>query len=117
MTSAIPDILLDSLIFVGAYAQGQTANSDDLSLAFRVINRKLDSLSAEKLSMVGLVRSAYTLTGAASYTYGPGQTWSAVNRPIKIKSASVLAANGTERPCNVPTATRIRASIPVLRFP
>lgn len=104
MTSPIPDILTDALIYVGAYAQGQTPNTDDLSLAFRVINRKLDSLSAEKLSMVGMHRAAYTLSGAASYTFGPSMTWNATTRPIKIKSASVLAANGTERPCNLPTA-------------
>lgn len=104
MTSPIPDLLLDSLVFVGAYAQGQTANTDDLSLAFRVINRKLDSLSAEKLSMVGMKRAAYPLTGAASYTYGTGMTWATTVRPIKIKSASVLAANGVERSCRILTA-------------
>jgi hypothetical protein len=102
--SSIPDILTDALIYVGAYSQGQTANSDDLSLARRVINRKLDSLSAGKLSMLGLHRGAYTLTGAASYTYGPAMTWAATNRPIKIKSASVLAANGVERSCNIASA-------------
>lgn len=104
MTSNISDILIDSLILVGAYAQGQTANTDDLSLAFRVINRKLDSLSAEKLSMVGMQRSQYVLTGGSSYAYGPGLTWNVAARPIKIKSASVLAANGVERPCSILTA-------------
>src|SRR2546426_4593476 len=104
MSSPIPDILTDPLIYVGAYAQGQTPNTDDMSLAFRVINRKLDSLSAEKLSMVGMNRGSYMLTGQASYTFGPGMTWAAALRPIKIKSASVIASNGVERPCNLPTA-------------
>ena len=104
MPTSIPHLLIDALTYVGAYSQGQTANSDDLSLAFRVINRKLDSLSAGKLSMVGMHRSSYTLTGASSYTYGPGMAWAATNRPIKIKSASVVAANGVERTCNLPSA-------------
>lgn len=104
MISQIQDILTDALIYVGAYAQGQTANSDDLSLAFRVINRKLDSLSAEKLSMVGLFRGAFPLTGQPSYTYGPGMVWNTGSRPIKIKSASVLASNGAEKSCRLPTA-------------
>lgn len=104
MTSNVSDILTDALIYVGAYAQGQTPNTDDLSLALRVVNRRLDSLSAEKLSMVGMKRSSYALSGAASYTFGPSMTWNAVTRPIKIKSASVVAANGVERPCNLPTA-------------
>lgn len=104
MATDINTLLTDSLIYVGAYAQGQTANPEDLALAFRVINRKLDSLSAEKLTMVGMNRGSYALTGAASYTYGPGMVWNAANRPIKIKSASVLAANGTEKACNLSTA-------------
>jgi hypothetical protein len=100
----IPDLLTDSLVYVGAYAQGQTPNTDDMSLAFRTINRKLDSLSAEKLSMLGLRRGQFSLSGSSQYTYGPGMTWNAVNRPIKIKSASVLAFNNVERPCNLATA-------------
>jgi hypothetical protein len=105
MTSNISDVLTDALIYVGAYAQGQTANTDDLALSFRVINRKLDSLSAEKLSMVGLVRGSYTLTpDTESYSYGPGEVWNTPVRPIKIKSASVVAANGIERPCRICTA-------------
>ena len=90
MTSNISDILADALIYVGAYAQGQTANTDDMSLAFRVINRKLDSLSAEKLSMVGMLIQTYPLTGVYGYTYGTGMTWATTVRPIKIKSVSVL---------------------------
>src|SRR5215831_6825038 len=102
MPSNISDILQDALIFVGAYAQGQTPNTDDMSLALRVMNRKIDSLSGEKLSMVGLKRNSYSLTGAASYTYGPGQTWSATTRPIKVKSASTLAASGAEHEARLP---------------
>ena len=104
MTSPIPDLLTDALIYVGAYAQGQTPNSDDMSLAFRIMNRKIDSLSAEKLSMIGMLRSQFQLNGKLSYTYGPGMEWNALVRPIKIKSASVVATNGVERPCKIDTA-------------
>ncbi|HEX3451007.1 MAG TPA: hypothetical protein VHS97_22325 [Isosphaeraceae bacterium] len=104
MATDINTLLTDALIYVGAYAQGQTANSDDLALAFRVINRKLDSLSAEKLSMVGMHRRQFALTGLASYNFGPGLTWDSSTRPIKIKSASVIAQNGVEKECNLPTA-------------
>jgi len=104
MPSNIADILGDALVYVGAIAQGQTPNTDDLNLALRVMNRKLDSLSAEKLSMVGMKRSAYPLTGAASYTYGPAMTWATANRPVKIKSASTLSTLNTEHPARLPTA-------------
>jgi len=102
--SQISDILTDALTLVGAYAQGQTPNTDDMSLAFRIVNRKLDSLSAEKLSMMGLKRSAFVFSGASSYTYGPGMTWNAANRPVKIKSASTVSTLNTEHPARLATA-------------
>jgi hypothetical protein len=102
--SNISDILQDSLILVGAYAQGQTPNTDDMNLAFRVINRKIDSLSAEKLSMLGLAYHQFGLFGYASYTFGPGMQWSPGARPIKIKSASTLSVLNTEHPARICTA-------------
>ena len=104
MATDITVLLTDCLVFVGAYAQGQTANPDDLSLAYRTVNRKLDSLSAEKLSMVGMGRLTGQLSGQQSYALGPGLTWNASTRPIKIKSASTLATNGTEQAARLPTA-------------
>src|SRR5215471_20412446 len=104
MASQISDILTDSLIEVGAYAQGQTPNTDDMSLAFRVINRKLDSLSAEKLSMIGMKGQTYPLSGAQSYPFGPGMTWNTTNRPVKIKSASTISPLNTEHPAKICTA-------------
>jgi hypothetical protein len=100
----ISDLLTDSLILVGAYAQGQTPNTDDMSLAFRVINRKLDSLSAEKLSMMGMKNMYYPLTGSSNYPYGPGLLWNATTRPIKIKSASTVSQIATEHPARILTA-------------
>ncbi len=104
MISQITDILTDALIYVGAYAQGQTPNTDDMALALRVINRKIDSLSAEKLSMIGMMRSGYQLTGVIEYSFGPNLQWNAQSRPIKIKSASTQAVNGTEMPAKIATA-------------
>ena len=104
MATDINTFLTDSLILVGAYAQGQTANPEDLALAFRTVNRKIDSLSAEKLTMPGLFRLSFPLSGQSSYTMGPGMTWNTATRPIKIKSASVIAPNGVEKACNLPTA-------------
>src|SRR6516165_8932037 len=104
MATDINTLLTDSLILVGAYAQGQTANTDDLLLAYRVINRKIDSLSAEKLSMTGLVTNQFALSGQKSYSMGSGMVWNTATRPVKIKSASTLAPNGTEKAANICTA-------------
>ena len=104
MATDINTLLTDALVLVGAYAQGQAANPDDLSLAFRTVNRKLDSLSAEKLSMVGMGRLVGQLSGQPSYPMGPGLAISAPTRPIKIKSASTLASNNTEKDARIATA-------------
>lgn len=104
MATDINTLLTDSLILVGAYAQGQTANTDDINLAFRTVNRKLDSLSAEKLTMLGMRREQYPLSGASSYAYGPGTLWAPASLPIKIKSASTVSPVGTEHEARLPTA-------------
>jgi hypothetical protein len=75
-----------------------------MALALRVINRKLDSLSAEKLSMIGMKGQYYALTGSSAYAFGPGLVWNATTRPIKIKSASTVSTLSTEHPAKICTA-------------
>lgn len=104
MATDINQLLVDCLVEVGAYAQGQTPNTDDMALAFRVVNRKLDSLSAEKLSMIGMKGQYYALNGASTYPFGPGLVWNATTRPIKIKSASTVSPISTEHPARICTA-------------
>lgn len=102
--SLVSDILTDALNYIGANAAGETPDTDDQGLSLRVANRMLDSWSAKKLSLVtGVKVGTYTLSGAASYTYGTGQTWNG-SRPIKIKSAASVAANGTVMPIHIATA-------------
>lgn len=96
----VSDILNTALIHIGALAPGETPNVNDQSLALLWANLTLDSLSAKKLSPLGLNSSTFALSGAASYTYGPGETWNAT-RPMKIKSASVIAANGTQKEAHI----------------
>ncbi len=104
MATDINTLLTDALVLVGAYAQGQTANPDDLALAFRTVNRKIDSLSAEKLSMVGMGRLVGPLFGLPNVGIGPGLPISTNVRPIKIKSVSTIASNNTERAARIATA-------------
>jgi hypothetical protein len=102
--SLVSDIINDSLFYINAYGPGQTVSTDDQTFALRSVNRLLDSWSAQKLSPIGVKYQQYLLTGAASYTYGVGKTWSAVTRPIKIKAASSITANNIESAVHVVTA-------------
>ena len=102
--SLVSDIIDDALFYIGAYGTGETVSSADQTFGLRCVNRLLDSWSAEKLSPIGINNATYALSGAASYTFGPTKTWAATARPIKIKGASTIAANGLERPARIVTA-------------
>jgi hypothetical protein len=102
--SLVSDILDDALMYIGAYGPGETVSSDDQTFALRICNRALDGWSARKLSPIGVKHANYTLSGAASYTYGPAMTWNATTRPIKVKAASTIAADGVETPAVIVTA-------------
>jgi hypothetical protein len=103
----VSDVLNYSLQHIGAYEPGETPNANDQALALFWANLTLDSLSAKKLSPLGLLTATYALTGAASYTYGAGETWNGA-RPIKIKTASVIAANGTQKEAKISSAEEFR---------
>jgi len=104
----VSDICNYALIHIGAYSPGETPNTNDQAIALFWANLTLDSLSAKKLSPLGLLAATYALTGASSYTYGPGETWNGA-RPMKIKSASVIAANGTQKSVRIASAEEYRA--------
>jgi hypothetical protein len=106
----VQDVLNNALEYIGAYAPGETPNANDQATALFWANVDLDLLSAKKLSPLGLANLLAALSGAASYTFGPGQTWNTA-RPVKIKSASTVAANGIETSIEIVSAeqwTKIR---------
>lgn len=102
--SLVSDILNDSLYYINAYGPAEPVSSDDQTFALRIVNRVLDSMSAKKLSPIGIKTASYSLSGAGSYTFGAGQTWASTTRPIKIKAASTLTMSGLEREARVATA-------------
>lgn len=104
MANLVSDIIDDALYYIGAYGPSETISTDDQTFGQRIVNRLLDSWSAKKLSPIGVKHTSYLLTGAASYTFGPGQTWNAATRPLKVKAASTIAVNGVETPAKVVTA-------------
>src|SRR5206468_2712993 len=65
---------------------------------------------AEKLPLFAIKRDSYTLTGAGSYTIGPGATFNGT-RPHKLRAAAVLAANGTENDVEIVGADQWKAYV------
>lgn len=103
MSSLVSTIGTDALTYIGVLAAGETTNTDDQALLLRMINRLVDSWSAEKIALLGLTSDSITLTGAASYAV------TTTHRPLKIRSAATVAANGTVMPARVRTAEEFDA--------
>lgn len=103
MSSLVSTIGTDALIYIGVIAAGETPNTDDQALLLRMLNRLVDSWSAEKIALLGLTTDSITLSGAASYTV------TTTHRPLKIRSAATVAANGTAMPTRVRSAEEFDA--------
>jgi hypothetical protein len=99
----VSDLINDALTMIGVLAAGEAVAPEDSALALRVLNRLLDSWSAEKVALLGLSYGTYALNGAASYTIGTGGAFNAT-RPLAIRSVSTILTNGVEIPAKLVSA-------------
>lgn len=95
------EAITDAMTMIGALGVGETASTEDAALGLRTLNRMLNSWQAERIGILGLSLATYSLTGAVSYTFGPGKTWNATPRPAKIKSATCVTAAGIVKPIQI----------------
>lgn len=94
----VQDLVNKSLQLIGVLAAGETpatAESDD---AFAILNTIVSNWTAQQLPLYSVSVQTVTLTGAASYALS--------TRVSRIKSAQVLAANGTARTPDLIDAAR-----------
>jgi hypothetical protein len=99
------DIATDAAIEVNISAPGEIVDPDVLQWIFRKGNYMLDSWATTKKFAYASVFTDYTLPvnlpvqpdGSAAATIGPapGATYAAVQRPVKILSASAIINNTT----------------------
>lgn len=90
-------IINDALTEFEAIAAGGSPSASESTFCLRRLNALIDSFSAQALPIPSIARESFTLTGAASYTIGIGQTFNTA-RPIKLESAAVTATNGARVP-------------------
>ncbi len=99
------DIVTDALIEVAISAPGEPLDPDTAQWAFRKLNYLLDTWATSKKYVYGSVFTDYTLpvnlpvqpdgSAAATIGPGPGATYPAAQRPVKILSASAIINNTT----------------------
>lgn len=92
--SLVSDILNDSLLVASAYGAGQTPDPEDSQLALRFANRLLDSLSAEKLAILGLATVTVPLAGAAA-AYPLGAVAQAITGGTMASAANFTVPSST----------------------
>jgi hypothetical protein len=99
------DLITDALIEVEISAPGEILDPDTAQWAFRKLNYLLDTWATSKKYVYASAFNDYVLNsnlpvqadGSAKATIGPGPgaTYPAVQRPVKILSASVIINNTT----------------------
>jgi hypothetical protein len=99
------DIITDALIEVGISAPGEPLDPDTAQWAFRKFNYLLDTWATSKKYAPASVFTDYTLpvnlpvqpdgSAIASIGPAPGATYYAMQRPVKILSASAIINNTT----------------------
>lgn len=89
------DIINDALMEIGVLGVGRTASADDAAFSLRKLNQIIQRWSNQRLTFPVLQEYSITLTGAASYTLGPGGS-PVTLRPIKIVRATAVDSGGLE---------------------
>jgi hypothetical protein len=101
MTTAV-ELITDALGEIGVADAGQALSANDSALGLRVLNRLFQRWSNMRLLQPVLDELSVTMTGAASYTLGPGGS-PARARPLKVLSATFVDTGGLESPVQIIT--------------
>ena len=82
----VQELIDKSLQTLGVIAPGETPATEERADALSALNNLIANWNAQQLPLFSVQLTTVTLTGAASYALA--------TRPMRIKSAQVLAANG-----------------------
>lgn len=93
--ATVNDILLLALKKAGALGVGQNAQAEDISDAFTEANYLLAQWNRKRWLVYNLVDTAFTSTGALSYTVGAGQNFNLTARIDRLEFAYFRLLNLT----------------------
>ena len=95
MSTTGATIAENALKTIGVLAQGQTANPNDAAEAFARLNRLVDFLGTQRLTIYATAETTVALAALTqSYTIGAGATWN-LARPLWIPYADLLVTQST----------------------
>lgn len=81
---------------IGALSPGEQPSNDDASWAMEKLQRLIDELNAREPMIYSVNFTVYTLPiNKTPVTIGPGADFDVNQRPVRIRSASLILNNGT----------------------
>jgi hypothetical protein len=86
--STVRDLITAALLDLGAIASGESPTAAEAQDAFRALNNLLESWRLESLMAYAVSTVTKVLTGATSYTLGPGGDIN-TTRPVRLEKAEL----------------------------
>lgn len=98
--STLRDLITGSFRLLGIVQQGESLSADDINVAVLSLSEMIDSWSNNKLLIYNYEPYEFQLTGAPSYTLGPGGDWN-ITRPMKIENAYARLNSGSQQQVDI----------------
>jgi hypothetical protein len=98
----VQDLIATAMSDLGLIAPEETPSPSELTRGQLSLNNLLASWSAQGVPVFSLTRELFVLTGAQSYTIGPGAVM-ATTRPVKVEAVAVVSSNGARRAVHIGT--------------
>jgi hypothetical protein len=85
---------------ISVIQQNETLDADNMNIAVYALNGMIESWSNNRLMIYNVAEYVFPLTGAQTYTLGPGGDWD-VQRPIAIEVAKARINPGTAQQLDI----------------
>jgi hypothetical protein len=93
MATTALDIVTMALRDIGVLNASDPASGDDAAFGLAKLNLVVDNFNAEREAIYAEELNAYIITpGLGTHSIGPGGTWTAVSRPVRVIAASLADA-------------------------
>jgi len=84
--STVRELINGAGRLISIIQQNEAMTGDNLQVALYALTHMIDSWSNNRLLVYSIQEYVFPLTGAASYTLGPGGDWN-IERPMKVQNA------------------------------
>lgn len=109
ITVTAQNLIIAAMQEIGALAPGEQPSIDDSAWVLQKLQRLIDRYNAKESMIYGVNFQSFTLPiNVAPVTIGPGANFDVNQRPVRIKSASLILNDGTPGQNDVEVPLNIR---------